>query len=156
MKVKYFALAVGMSMSGVSYSQDLVSGLLGNTLSLGGGSGLNLLGSGLPTATLLGGVTPVALDLVNSALPIVNGLVANDLVGGGVLPVLTGLTSTVGGMALPLVIETANTAVPMLDPIVGSGALSGGIPIVSDLAGGLLPVAIDLLNTASPILGNVL
>jgi len=153
MKAHHLALLLALSMSSASQAQ--VVGLLGGGLSTGGMPSLNLLSAGLPIDGLLGGVTPLALDGVGTTLPVLGQLLSNDLVGG-LLPVVTDLTSTVAASAVPVVIELVNTLTPQLGSLLGSGAFGGGLPLVPDLAGELVPVVITLVNTSSPVLAGVL
>ncbi|MEX1667789.1 hypothetical protein AB4876_02645 [Zhongshania guokunii] len=156
MKLHHLALLLSISMSSASHAQDLVAGLLGSSLSPASVPNLDVLSTGLPVNDLVGGLTPLALETVNSALPTVNQLLGSDLVGS-VLPVLTDLTSSVGASALPMAIDLVNSATPQLNVLLGSGLLGGGIPLVGgDLTSGLLPIAIELLNTTVPVLPGVL
>lgn len=150
MKKHFVALTLLLSISTVSHAQDLLSGALG-PLSGSAIPSLNLLDTGLPTAAILGGLTPLAIDSVNTALPLVNSVLVSTL------PSVTGLSSSVLAGFGPVAIDTVNTALPLLNSVLASGLLDAGIPLVDgDLTAGLLPVAIDLVNAAAPVLATVL
>ncbi|WP_373089642.1 hypothetical protein [Zhongshania sp.] len=156
MKKHFVALTLFLSMSAVSQAQDLLSGALSGPL---GGSAippLNLLGAGLPTAAISGGITPLAIDLVNTALPLVNSvLVSSGLVS--TIPSVTGLSSSILAGLGPVASDTVNTALPLVNGVLASGLLDAGIPLVSgDLTAGLLPIVVNVVNTAAPVLANIL
>jgi hypothetical protein len=150
MKKHCVALTLLLSISAVSYAQDLLSGALG-PLSGSAIPSLNLLDPGLPTSAILGGLTPLAIDTVNTALPLVNSVLVSTL------PLVTDLSSGVLAGLGPVAIDGVNTALPLLNGVLASGLLDAGIPLVGgDLTAGLLPIAIDLVNTAVPVLATVL
>ncbi|MBB5187542.1 MULTISPECIES: hypothetical protein [Zhongshania] len=150
MKKHCVALTLLLSISAVSHAQDLLSGALG-PLSGSAIPSLNLLDAGLPTSAILGGLTPLAIDTVNTALPLVNSVLVSTL------PLVTDLSSSVLAGLGPVAIDGVNTALPLLNGVLASGLLDAGIPLVGgDLTAGLLPIAIDLVNTAVPVLATVL
>ena len=151
MKAHNLTLILILSMSSASHAQDLLGGIGGLPVGAPSLPALNLLEGGLPTADLLGSVTPLAFDLVNTALPMANQLPLN-----ATLPVLTGLGGPLLGSVTPLAIDAVNATLPTVNQL----PLGTLLPIVTGLTspvlGNVLPGGIDVINTAAPILGNAL
>ena len=150
--LKVILLGAAISFASQAHSQAELTGLLATvplgslSLSPTGGAGLTALPSGL-----LGGIVPSILDLTNQALPLVSGLLSNDLVGG-LTPLTSDLLGSLLSGALPLTLQTVDVVLPLVD-----GLTASGIPLpTASLLGGLTPVVLDLTNTAViPLLGGV-
>lgn len=100
---------------------------------------------------LLGGILPSVLDLTNQSLPMVNGLLSNDLIGG-LTPLTSDLLASVLSGGLPVTLEALDVVLPLVD-----GLTASGIPLpTAELLGGLTPMVIDLANTVViPLVGGV-
>ena len=100
---------------------------------------------------LLGGILPSVLDLTNQSLPMVNGLLSNDLIGG-LTPLTSDLLGSVLSGGLPVTLEALDVVLPLVD-----GLTASGIPLpTAELLGGLTPMVIDLANTVViPLVGGV-
>ena len=100
---------------------------------------------------LLGGILPGVLDLTNQSLPMVNGLLSNELISG-LTPLTSDLLGSVLSSGLPVTLEALDVVLPLVD-----GLTASGIPLpMADLLGGLTPMVIDLANSVViPLVGGV-
>lgn len=112
-------------------------------------------------AELLGGLLPSVLDLTNQALPLVNGLVSNELVDGLVGDLVLPLTSGLLGPVLTGALPGLNSLLPLVDDVLSNQLVAGILPITSDILGpvinDLLPVALQTVDVVViPLLDGVI
>tara|TARA_R110001592_G_scaffold6045_8_gene32815 strand:+ start:2038 stop:2580 length:543 start_codon:yes stop_codon:yes gene_type:complete len=167
-------LSAALAAAGHAHSQTQLTGLLA-VLPLdglgGGGSGLTAIipldglgglsslsgGGGLTSLTsVVGEVLPQVLGLVDqTVLPLVNGLLGDNQLLGGLTTVTSDLLGPVVSSVLPTAIQVVDQVVPVLDGLTASASVSS-LP-TGDLLGGILPVVLDLTNsTIIPLLDGVL
>ncbi|MBQ0760353.1 MAG: hypothetical protein KBT72_11905 [Zhongshania sp.] len=109
---------------------------------------------------LLGGILPGVLDLTNQSLPLVNGLLSNELVGGLVGDVVLPLTSDLLGPVLNGALPGLNSSLPMVDGLLSNQLLSSLVPLTSDLLGPVLnsalPAVLQTVDVVIPLVDGVM
>ncbi|CAA0102481.1 MULTISPECIES: hypothetical protein [Zhongshania] len=112
-------------------------------------------------AGLLGGILPGVLDLTNQALPLVNGLLSNDLVGGLVGDLVLPLTSNLLDPVLGGTLLGLDSSLPLVNGLISNDLVNGLVgsvvfPLTSGLLDPVLNGVLPIVNTAViPLVGGV-
>ena len=100
------------------------------------------------SAGLLGGLLPQVTGIASqTVLPVVNGLIGDNELIGGIAAQVSDTLNTTLNTVLPFPVQALDVVIPLVDELTGDGeALQ---------LGGLTPVLLDITNAAViPLLGG--